>query len=104
MRVRDSLFDIIKALLMYFVICGHLQAANIIAAPAVPLPSWYGAILWLAERRYAHVAILYVWDLCITPIVATRCLVACCCERAIFLSNSFQRRKRPRKWYGFLLG
>lgn len=42
---RDPTFDITKAFLMYFVICGHLQAANIISAPQVPLPSWYGAMV-----------------------------------------------------------
>ena len=43
-KSRELYFDLAKAVLMFFVINGHLPAANIIA-PDAQLPSWLRAIV-----------------------------------------------------------
>ena len=42
---RDPVFDIVRAFLMYFVICGHLIATGIISPPDSPPPSWIGSMV-----------------------------------------------------------
>lgn len=42
---RDPVFDVVKALLMYFVVRGHLRAAGIVAPPATPPSAWIGAMV-----------------------------------------------------------